>query len=92
MTGLPTWYQVQVLSEEDPALAEEAARDGAVQHATAAAGGVALAAALNGSIGAGHVRVAAAAALGAAAVRAKLMADEEEREMQHLVKQVRFES
>ena len=137
----------QVLAEEDPALAEEAQRDGAVQHAAAAAAGNGAAAAnggpaahapANGAIGAGRMRVAAAAALvgtwpsvltahrrcasmwthqaaqaacelsrydsrrhnglcchrdlnvlqGAAAVRAKLMADEEEREVQHLLKQV----
>ena len=62
----------QVLAEEDPALAEEAARDGAVQHAAAAAAGGGVAAAnggpaahppVNGAIGAGRMRVAAAAAL-----------------------------
>lgn len=62
----------QVLAEEDPALAEEAARDGAVQHAAAAAAGGGAAAAnggpaahapANGAVGAGRMRVAAAAAL-----------------------------
>lgn len=95
----------QVLSEEDPALADEAARDGAVPAAAnngvsaavaeancgaLAANGISPAAGLpiDGPIGAGRMRVAAATALAAAAVRAKLMADEEEREIQHLVKQV----
>ena len=57
-----------MLAEEDPALADEARRDGAVQRAAAAAAGGGAAAAnggpaANGAIGAGRMRVAAAAAL-----------------------------